>query len=324
MLGVLIGTEDGLLQVVPGEEPQRALEGLPVNSLDYREGVAVAGVAGRGVWVHLADDWRQLTRTRGEGWQQVWAGDPHCVRATPGGEVYIGARPPALFASIPGTMRSIELGALRGALEGEQRQAQADAVEQGHVAAIAFPDAGPEAALFLAVAGSGVWEAIDASSLTFERFEKRSQGLVPDLNGLWTHPERPERLFASSASGFYRSTDGGRNWVQSISGLDRSWAAGMAILAGTPDTLVLACARSAPDVTGALFRSANGGLSWRRLLLDGEDEWERAPLVTRLWDSEDTVFVAAGDKLWASHDAGRGWVALAEGLPAASALAAAL
>ncbi len=325
MLGILVGTDDGLLQIVPGEETVRALEGRPVTSLDYRGGVAIAGVRGQGVWVHLTEDWKQLTRSLAAGWAQIWDGDPRCVRAAPGGERYIGAAPAAVFSSFPGTATTNELGALRGTLQADRQTLTPPGAEEPYVAAIAFPDRGPEEALFIGVAGSGVWRAQDTHrDLSFGSFAKRSDGIDSMIHGLWAHPERSDRLFVSTASGLHRTDDGGATWVQSISGLDRGWAGDLAVMPGAPDTLVLACARREPGKEAALFRSANGGLSWTRLMLDGEDEWERLPLLARLWDSDDTVFAAAGDKLWGSHDTGRNWVMLADGLPPARAIAAAL
>jgi photosystem II stability/assembly factor-like uncharacterized protein len=330
--GILIGTDDGLLEVTPGEEPVRSLEGMRVSSIDYRDGVAAAAVPGHGVWVSLSDAGHQFSRWSGDHWVQVWEGDARCVRTSPGGEIYIGASPPALFAVFPGAVEANELGAFRGALRAESGNpnlaATADSEASGagtEVVAIGFPDSGPEGILYVAVAGGAVWCAPDpGTTLQFERFEKRNDGLSSDLRGLWVHPERPERVFASTASGFFRSDDSGRTWVQSISGLDRSRASSLVVIPGSPDALVLACARRAPDLDGALFRSANGGVSWTRLMLENEDEWERAPLVCRLWDSKDTLFAVASDKVWGSHDGGRSWVGLAEGIPAANAMAAAL
>jgi hypothetical protein len=331
MPGILIGTDDGILEVIPGEEPVRFLDGMRITSIDYRDGIAAAAVPGHGVWVSLTDAGHQFTRWSGEGWTQVWEGNAHSVRTSPGGEIYIGTSPPALFAVFPGAVEANELGAFRGALRSESANPTPSgdagtAVPGGtEVVAIGFPDSGPEGILYAAVAGGAVWCAPDpGTTLQFERFEKRSDGLGSDLRGLWVHPERSDRVFASTASGFFRSDDAGRTWVQSISGLDRSRASSLVVMPGSPDALVLACARRAPDLDGALFRSANGGVSWTRLMLENEDEWEHAPLVARLWDSEDTLFAVAGDKIWGSHDGGRSWVALAEGIPAANAMAPAL
>ena len=132
------------------------------------------------------------------------------------------------------------------------------------------------------------------------------------------------RMFATTATGFFRSEDAGFSWIQSLGGLDRSWGGTFAIVPAAPDRLVLAVSRHAPGTDGAVFRSANGGVTWARVMLEGEDEWEVAPVITRVWDTEDTLFLAAGDKVWASHDGGKNWLALAAGLPTAYAIAAAL
>jgi len=331
MPGILIATDDGLLEVIPGEEPERILAGHQVSDVDYRDGLAAAVVPGEGVWVHLSDEWKAIARWRdADGWTQVWEGDARSIRVAPGGELYIGGAPPAVFVLYPGAQEANELGAFRGALRASEGQQNANSsvtpVASGtEVSAVGFPDNGPEETLYVAVEGGGVWCAPDpGANLQFEKFEKRSSGLSPDVSGLWVHPERADRLFASTASGFYRSDDSGRTWLQSISGLDRSRAGNVVVIPGAPDALVMGCARREPDLDGALFRSANGGVSWTRIMLEGEDEWEHAPLVAKLWDSPDTLFAVAGDKIWGSHDGGRGWVPLAEDLPRAYALAPAL
>ena len=326
MLAILLGTADGLLEIVPGEEPRPALEGLPVNALDYRAGVAVAGVGGHGVWAHLGEDRKRVTGARGDGWEQVWEGHPRTVRAAPGGELYIGAGPPGLFAVLPGGGGGAnELWALRSALQTGGRLQTPEGAEHPYVAGIAFTDRGPEQGLFVGIAGGGMCYAPDGGGgVSIERFERRSAGLDPDVTGMWSHPERAERLFASTAGGFFCSEDAGLRWVRLGSDLDRSWAGDAVVLPGAPDVLLLSCARRPPGLEAALFRSRDGGVSWARVRLGEEYEWDRAPLLTRLWESEDTVFAFAGGALWASHDAGASWVRLADGLPPATALAAAL
>ena len=71
-----------------------------------------------------------------------------------------------------------ELGALRGALQADRQTRTPPGAGAPYVAAIAFPDSGPEEALFIGVAGSGVWRAQDTDSdLNFESFVKRSDGV---------------------------------------------------------------------------------------------------------------------------------------------------
>jgi hypothetical protein len=46
--------------------------------------------------------------------------------------------------------------------------------------------------------------------------------------------------------------------------------------------------------------------------------------VTRPWDWQDVAFIAAGEKLWASHDRGKNWIELGDGLPVANSISASL
>jgi hypothetical protein len=183
------------------------------------------------------------------------------------------------------------------------------------IAAIAFPGDG----VLVAVAGAGAWLSADGG----RSWMPRSDGLELDVSGIWEHPERPERLYAATDAGLFRSDDAGFTWLQSLGGLDRSVAAAVAVLPGAPDAIVLSAAKRRADgngapgaaLDGALFRSANGGVTWMRLALGGRYEWPSAPLVARLSDSPDTAFAIAGGRAWGSHDRGQHWLPVAEGLP---------
>ena len=69
-------------------------------------------------------------------------------------------------------------------------------------------------------------------------------------------------------------------------------------------------------------RSLVDALIAARILLGDEDEWERTPAVVNPHEWEDVIFVAAGARLFASHDRGGTWMQMADGLPAANAIAA--
>ena len=186
---------------------------------------------------------------------------------------------------------------------------------------IAFPAGG----VLAGVAGAGLWLSTDRG----RSWTPRSGGVDPAVTGLYEHPARAERIYATTRSGLYRSDDGGCSQLQSLTGLDRSPAISLAVLPGAPDALVLSAARTAAGGRGALFRSIDGGVRWIRLLLGDEDEWAVAPALARVGGSPDTTFVLAGGRIWASHDRGAGWrpltdVADSAGLPAARALAVAL
>lgn len=309
-LGILLGLDDGLLQCLPGEEPVRAITAGPITSVDARGGIAAAAGPGAGAWLHT-----------GARWRQVWEGDARCV--------LIGANDPRT----PHAPRSIYLGTaaalLRSTDNGETWTAVRGTADLRHDGAALPPRRPPPPIVAVAEGRSGLVVGFDGGGAWFtadggETWFHRSEGLDAAVHHLYSHPDVAGRLYATTASGLYRSTDEGLVWVRALSDLDRSWGGDLAVLPGPSDTLLLALGRSAPGRGGALFRSVNAGLSWSRILLDGEDEWERVPALVRPTELEDVTFVAAGSRVFASHDRGRSWTALLEGLPPAHAIAASL
>ena len=290
-LGVLLGSERGLYQLLPGEPFRRILPELAVAALDVRDDVVLAAVPGRGVWQHDGD--------APDDWRQVWEGDPRSVRVGPDGARYIGAAPAALLRAAPGSDAWAPSETLESVVRYQRTSSGAAGGAGGALQAIAFP----AGALLVAAGGAGAWLSNDEG----RSWMPRSEGIDPAITSLWEHPERGDRVYATTASGLYRSEDGGFSWLQSITGLDRSVAHGVAVLPGAPDALVLSAARRAGGEGGALFRSIDGGVRWIRLLLGDEDEWPAAPLVAALPASRDTVFAVASGRVWASHDRGGDW-----------------
>ena len=304
MLGILLAVDDGLLQVVPGMDAERAVDGPRMTSVDYRDGLAIAAAPGEGVWVHDDGDW-----------EQRWTGDPSSARVGPDGALWIGTYGAQLHVSRDRGVSWEEMEGLRNVIKHRPISIPAGH-DAPYIASVAFPKEGE----LIGIAGGGGWLTRDGG----RNWLQHSDGLDPMIHQLQEHPTQPDRLFATADSGVYRSDDGGFSWVQSLGGLDRFWGGSIAVLPGTPDVLLLTVARRAPGVEGAVFRSPNGGITWTRIMLGEEDEWERIPVVTRLWDSEDTAFASVGDKVWATHDMGKTWIPLATDLPPANAIVAAL
>ena len=63
-LGIIIAHDGGITTVVPGGDPDKAVEGHEFTSVDYRDGVAIAGSPEGGAWVH-----------NGKRWEHRWAGN---------------------------------------------------------------------------------------------------------------------------------------------------------------------------------------------------------------------------------------------------------
>lgn len=315
MLGLVLGTDTGIVEALPGEEPHTALEGPAVHALDYRDGVALAAAPGHGAWIHT-----------GDGWRQTWSGDARAVRVAPDGACYIGAAPPMVYRSADRGATWEELPNIGNVLR-HHRTRPTGAVRDPAVAGIVFPESG----ILVGVRPMGTWVSRDGGG----SWMPRAEGLDPEILGVWEHPERRDRLYATAESGFFRSDDGGFSWIQSLSGLDRSRGGDLGVVAGTPDTLVLSVCHRDPDLpaaggaepdadNAALFRSDNGGVAWQRLLLGGEDAWPRPPLISAVPGALDMIFVLAGPRAWGSHDRGRQWMPVVDGLPPARAFVAAL
>ena len=321
VIGIVLATDQGLMHVLPGADAEVALPGVVCTSLDYRDGVAVAAAPERGGWLN-----------EGSGWRPVCEGNAHIVRLGDG-VCYVGESPPRLHRSRDGGETWDELVNVPSIVRAHAARRPGAARAEVTIVGITFP----QGQLLLGIRGMGTWLSRDRG-LSWMRGDQielsaRSEplqavALGEHLNGLWDHQERNDRLYAASRSGFFRSDDGGFTWQRTQQGLDRYYANGVAVLPGTPDTLLLSIAARAADAEGgpeaALFRSVNGGLMWDRVELGGEDEWARPPLVGAVFGGMDMLFAQAGDTIWASHDKAARWLPIADGLPPATAMVAAL
>jgi photosystem II stability/assembly factor-like uncharacterized protein len=306
VLGLLIGGPHGLHELLPGDAPHLAIDAGPITSADYRDGVALACGPEAGAWLHAGRAWQRVPLDAAEGGAGLES-RARSGRVAPDGALYLGLEPAEVLVSRGRGASWARVEAVRGLARFDRHVRTPAGASAPYVSALAFTGEG----MILGIAGSGAWGTRDGG----RSWLRRSEGLDPMIKRLWEHPERGDRLYATTESGFYRTDDAGFTWVQSLNGLDRSHAWDFAVVPGAPDQLLLGTSRRASGLEGALFRSANGGLSWQRAALGEQQDFQRAPLVTRVWDSVDTLFALADGTAWGSHDAGRSWVPLGEGLP---------
>ena len=323
-LGILLATDHGLVECIPGARAERGIDGPRFTSVDARGEIAAAAAPGEGVWVH-----------NGLRWRQAWQGDARCVEigaatialGTGDGHVHRSADGGETWHEVRGAAEIVAGGLLGSGLahpSGRRLPVTGIAeIPSGVRAQTTGWTGGGSGGLVVAFDGGGVWFTPNDGSTWL----RRGDGIDAHVQRLYRHPDITDRLYVTTHSGLYRSADEGHTWLQSLKDLDRSWGGSLAVLPGPTDALVLSLARRAsddggPGAEGALFRTMNAGLTWQRILLDGEDEWERTPAVVRPHDLQDVAFVAAGARLYASHDRGRQWTALADDLPPANAIAA--
>lgn len=146
------------------------------------------------------------------------------------------------------------------------------------------------------------------------------------------HPAAPGRLYVQNHGGFedcpgtgvLRSDDGGRSFRPITKGLPVDFGFPLALHPRDPDTafvvplepMTRTCPRGAP----AVYRTTNGGKSWKRL---AKGFPKRDAYFTVLRDSLDVDGLArpgvylgtTTGQVWASRDGGASWRRIAESLP---------
>lgn len=163
--------------------------------------------------------------------------------------------------------------------------------------------------IFSSIAMGGVVASFDGG----QTWESRQNGLPRQITDLSYHPGAPDRLYATTILGFYRSDDLGKSWTNLVSGLPWLTAVCLAVDPLDPDRVIISVTR--PDTRiGTLFRSDNGGLHWdvipANLPLLGQSA------ITSLTASGGYFFAgSAGGHLYGSRD-GSAWAPLRPQLPA--------
>ncbi|HEV7514870.1 MAG TPA: hypothetical protein VGR07_01090, partial [Thermoanaerobaculia bacterium] len=209
----------------------------------------------------------------------------------------------------------------------------------GRVLAVTGMPGEPEHFYFGSVNG-GVWETVDAGRTWRPIFDGQPIG---SLGALAVAPSNPRILYAGTGEadmrsdiaqgdGMYRSADGGRTWTHV--GLADSQQIGRVLVdPRNPDRVYVAALGHpyGPNPERGVFRSLDGGRSWRKVL--GKDDDTGAidlafepgkpeVIYAALWQTRRTPWEVyppssgPGSGLYKSTDGGDTWVPLTKGLPA--------
>ena len=143
----------------------------------------------------------------------------------------------------------------------------------------------------LVVTGKRIWAGIEVGGLALSEDAGETWSVVlpgnnPDLHMLFAHPAQPETLYASTGygrldgeaehldgnAGVFRSDDSGVNWAYAWKGVTPRYSRPMCIDHRAPYGLTVGSAptafsncRQENGAQAMLFRSENGGESWRSL-----------------------------------------------------------
>jgi photosystem II stability/assembly factor-like uncharacterized protein len=192
--------------------------------------------------------------------------------------------------------------------------------------------------LFIGVNNGGVWKTTDYGHTWKPIFDSQPTGSVGCLAIAQSRPdtiyvgsgEGLQRPDLSVGDGVYKTTDGGKSWVNT--GLKDGWQiSDICVDPKNPDRAFAAVLGHpyGPNTTRGLFRTLNGGKSWERVLYKDEntgavevalDPTNPQTVYCSLWAArqapwENGVWQGTTSGLFKSTDGGTTWTALTKGLP---------
>ncbi len=316
MSGLLIGTDEGVIRLSPGQGEVVRQEGPPSVAwmAQGAKGAYVVTTEGA-LWREGSDGgWKLVHQRPVEG--EIWSfeTDPRIE-----GRLYLGVGPAMLYISDDGGLTWKDCPSMQN-IPGYDKWTFPPPPHIPHVRTIT-PDPAQAGAVYVGVEVGGLFRTGDNG----QTWESLNEGLYWDVHMIKAEPGGAN-LYATTGCGFHRSDDGGRHWQLVEEGLDRSYTHPLAVAPNRKGLLFTAAAVTPPpgwqpSAHAAIYRSENGGMSWTQLTGGLPDEFEDMvrPLAM---DADGNVFAAAGSQVYASNDEGNNWKLLAQDLPPVRAMLA--
>ena len=254
------------------------------------------------------------------------------------GRVYAGAESAGLFESRDGA-RTWSLVTTLDGQPGRDSWNVADNQPPGHLGlpGILLHPTDPDR-MFVIVQGFGAFETTDGG----KTWETRNRGLRaewplehPDVIGYCVHklvhaPADLGRMYQQNHCGMHRSDDGGQSWTEITEGLPTDF--GFAAAAHPHDResfyvipLDPGHGRCMPDGEAAVWRTNDGGSSWRRLTAGLPDRNAhlgvlREGMAIDTLDTPGLYFGTSTGQVFGSADEGESWQQIAGYLPGISSV----
>lgn len=148
-----------------------------------------------------------------------------------------------------------------------------------------------------------------------------------DMHGVLVSRLHPETVFSIARAGLFRSIDRGEHWsrvpLEPLNAKGQTYCRSIRETPGDPKTIWVTAGPNFQSDAGVLFRSADGGLSWRRIDLGFEPKSTMAAIAFDERQPRRMYCATFGGEVFASQDAGQTWSAqpLPEGATQVYALA---
>jgi photosystem II stability/assembly factor-like uncharacterized protein len=168
--------------------------------------------------------------------------------------------------------------------------------------------------IYGAIEVGGIIRSLDGG----EHWENLSHGQylnddTVDMHGVLISHWRPGTVYSVSRAGMFCSTDRGAHWqpvrLEPLNAKGQTYCRSIREVPGDPKTIWVAAGANFQSDMGVLFRSADGGLTWKRVDMGVQPKTTMFGIAFDKRHPRHMYAAASGGEVFASQDGGQTWSA---------------